>query len=289
MSRVLISGCSSGFGLATALALAARGHAVFATCRRQESVDKLKAAHAATAGLAWRQFDVTDAAAAGSLVDDIVAEAGGIDVLINNAGMAHPGALEDSDAAALRLVMETNFFGALWTTRAVLPVMRRQENGLIIMLSSLSALAGLPGEGIYGASKAALEVAAESLRYEVERFGIRVVALEPGGYATAMPEKIAAAGTGPKDSPYRPLMAFLTAGAAARMGSQDDPEKLASLIADLVEAPPGDFRIPAGEQARQVTRLLKTLSEKDRADLIRGVHDTTWWSRGDAPPDDTHQ
>lgn len=287
MSRVLITGCSSGFGLATALTLAGRGHQVFATCRRRESVDELTRLHAHVAGLFWRQLDVTDAAAAGSLVGDIVTAAGGIDILVNNAGIAHPGALEDVDAAALGRVMETNFFGAIWTTRAVLPVMRKQGSGMVIMVSSLSALVGLPGEGIYGASKAALEVAAEALRYEVERFGIRVIVLEPGAYATAMPGKIATAGAGPENSPYAPLIAYLTANAAARVGSQDDPEKLAGLIADLVETPPDDFRIAAGEQARQVTQTLEGLAEKDRGDFIRGVHDTTWWSRGKPSPSDT--
>lgn len=286
MAKVLITGCSSGFGLVTALEFARRNHEVFATCRSGESAAGMASEHADIPGLHWRQLDVTDEDATQSIVAGIVAEAGCIDVLVNNAGIAHPGAMEDLDSAVLRRVMDTNFFGAVWTTRAVLPAMRQQGNGCIIMVSSLSALVGLPGEGIYAASKAALEAAAEALRNEVERFGIRVYVIEPGAFFTAMPGKIAATDAGPENSPYAPLISFLTRLAARRLGAQDNPIHVARLIADIAESPPDEFRIPAGAQAEKVIPRLKNLDEQSRADFIRGVHETQWWSQGEPPPGD---
>jgi NAD(P)-dependent dehydrogenase (short-subunit alcohol dehydrogenase family) len=284
MAKVLITGCSSGFGLLTALEFAGRGHEVFATCRSGESAARMAGIHAAVPGLHWRQLDVTDEQATLSTVADIVADAEGLDALVNNAGIAHPGAVEDLDSAVLRRVMNTNFFGALWTTRAVLPGMRQRGSGCIVMMSSLSALVGLPGEAIYAASKAALEAAAEALRYEVERFGIRVFAVEPGAFSTAMPRKIAATGRGPQGSPYAPLIGFLTELAASRLGAQDDPKYVARLIADIVESPPARFRIPAGAQAEDVTSRLAALDDESRPHFIRGVHGTEWWSRGETCP-----
>ena len=284
MSTVLITGCSSGFGLASALELARRGHDVFATCRTGESTGAMAGKHADIRNVRWRQLDVTDEAATRSVVAQIVAEAGGIDALIANAGIAHPGAVEDLDAAAMRRVMDTNFFGAMWTTRAVLPAMRERGSGCIVVMSSLSALVGLPGEGIYAASKAALEVASESLRYEVERFGIRVHVIQPGAFATAMPAKIAAAPVG--ESPYAPLLAYLTRRATERLGTHDNPIHIARLLADIVESPPDGFRIPAGAQAENVVPRLRELDERTRPDFIREVHETAWWSRDEPPPDE---
>jgi len=277
MGRVLITGCSSGFGQLAADELARRGHQVFAGLRQPRRAAPARA----HASIRWVELDVTDAAAIDRVVAQMVSQAGGIDMLVNNAGIAAPGALEDLDVDVLHEAMATNFFGALRLTRAVLPIMRAQGAGRILMMSSLSAQVGLPGEGIYAASKAALAAAAESLRFEVDRFGIQVCLIEPGAFATGMPERIAAAGTGPAGSPYRPLLEHLLERARSALGSGDDPQRVADLIADLAEASELQFRYPVGQQAEQVVAALKELDEAARARFIQSVNDTRWWSNGE--------
>lgn len=276
MARVLITGCSSGFGRLAAEELARRGHQVYAGLHKPGTASPAGAHES----IRWVELDVTDAAAIDRAVAQIMSETGGIDMLVNNAGIAAPGALEDLDADVLHKVMATNFFGALSLTRAVLPIMRSQGEGRILMLSSLSARVGLPGEGIYAASKAALEAAAESLRFEVDRFGIQVCVIEPGAFATGMPARIAAAGTGPAGSPYQPLLEHLLDRARAEQGSGDDPQRVADLIAELAEAGELQFRYPVGQQAEQVIGALKELDETARARFIQSVNDTSWWSSG---------
>jgi NAD(P)-dependent dehydrogenase (short-subunit alcohol dehydrogenase family) len=286
MARVLITGCSSGFGKLSAAALAHRRHHVFAGCRMPDQAADLAASNDIPPGVVPLQLDVTDPDSVERAVADVCAAAGGIDVLINNAGVAIPGALEDQDEAALRQVMETNFFGALRVTRAVLPIMRAQGAGRIVMLSSLSALVGLAGEGIYAASKAALEAAAESLRFEVDRFGIQVCVLQPGAFDTGMPARIAAAETGPPGSAYRPLLEHLQARARNALGTGEDPLHVARCIADLIEREESlPFRQPVGRQAEAVVARLRVMDEAARADFIRDVNATAWWSAGQ-PADD---
>ncbi|UCG74231.1 MAG: SDR family oxidoreductase [Chromatiales bacterium] len=285
MATILITGCGSGFGKLSAVELARRGHRVFASCRTLAAADQLGAETAGRDGIVPLALDVTDQASVDAAMRRIGDAAGAIDVLVNNAGIARLGALEDLDADALRGVMETNFFGALRVTRAVLAGMRTQGEGRIIMVSSLSALVGLPGEGIYAASKAALEAAAESLRYEVDRFGIHVSVVEPGAFDTAMPAKLAAGDAVPAASPYRPLLSYLTARAQRQLGTGDDPQRVATLIADIAETDEPGFRYAAGRQAEQVVQRLRALDESARADFIRGVNDTQWWSAGADRPE----
>ncbi|NNM01551.1 MAG: SDR family NAD(P)-dependent oxidoreductase, partial [Gammaproteobacteria bacterium] len=211
-----------------------------------------------------------------------------IDVLINNAGISLPGPIEAHEAAGIDMVMQTNFTGPMLLTRALLPAMRAQGRGAVLFVSSLSALVGLPGDGLYAASKAALEAAAEALRFEVERFGIRVAVIEPGLIATAMAGKIAAAGTPDTDAAYAPLLAHLQRQSAAAIGRGDDPAVVVEALFKALDEPDPPFRIPAGSQAEAVIEELGTLDDSGRAAFIRRVAGTGWWSRGaDAPaPED---
>ena len=285
MATALITGCSSGFGQLTAFEFARHAYKVYATVRTPAAVEKLqRAAGDAGVSIDVVPLDVTDREAIDPAVRQILDEAGSIDVLVNNAGITAVGALEDIDATDLERVMRTNFFGPVWLTRAVLPQMRAQGGGHIIMVSSLSALVGLPGESVYAASKAALELAAEGLRHEVDRFNIRVSVVEPGLFNTRMPEKIAAAGAYPQASPYAELIAFLVDRMQRQLGSGDDPQRVAELIVQIAgEQAPG-FRYPAGAQAERVVEKLGELTESDRSSFVRAVHGTAWWSDGDAPP-----
>src|SRR5260221_11433980 len=181
---VLITGCSSGFGLDAAVALARKGWQVFPTMRNLDKRERLDKA-LADAGVADRatllQLDVDDAASVDAALQQVFDATGGrLDGLVNNAGISLGGAFEDVDDADVRRVMETNFFGVLALTKAVLPAMRAQRSGHVLIVSSNSAFSGAPGMSAYTASKWAVEGWAESLAFEVSPFGIQVVLVEPG-------------------------------------------------------------------------------------------------------------
>jgi len=285
MAVVMITGCSSGFGEVAALEFARRGHRVFAAVRKQADADAL-AARARDAGLELETLllDVTDRRAIAGVIDRVIASAGRIDVLVNNAGVNALGSFEDMLEADLERAMQTNFYGPVWLTRAVLPHMRAQASGRIIMVSSLSALIGLPGDPFYCASKAALQNAAEGLRHEVSRFGIHVSVIEPGLFRTRMPEKTAAGGSVPPGSPYAPLIDFLTRRSRVRLDAGDDPRRIAVLLADIAESDHPKFRYPAGPQAEQVVAKLDSLTRDERDALIPSINDTEWWSAGAEAP-----
>jgi len=176
MSKVIfITGISSGFGKHTASLLAAKGHVVYGTSRKQ--ID-----HDPQVNILY--MDVTDLPAVESCVRIVLEKEGRIDVLINNAGMHTGGAIEISPYDDVRKQIDTNLFGAIHTIRAVLPAMRRQGSGTIINISSIGGLMGLPFQGFYSASKFAIEGLSEALRMELKQFHIRVVVINPGDFHT---------------------------------------------------------------------------------------------------------
>src|SRR5262249_18617617 len=183
----VITGSSSGFGLPTAVELARTGFRVVASMRdlsRRSRVDEAAAAAGVTAKIDVRRLDVTDFGSTSEFVEEVVRDFGRIDVLINNAGFAVAGFAEDVKLDELRLQFETNFFGAVAMTKAVLPAMRQQRSGHIIMISSIGGLVGSVLLSSYSASKHALEGWTESLRLEVRALGIRVSLVEPGSFQT---------------------------------------------------------------------------------------------------------
>jgi NAD(P)-dependent dehydrogenase (short-subunit alcohol dehydrogenase family) len=183
---VLITGCSSGIGAATARAFARAGYCVFASMRRPADDNPLiREAQAQGWRLTTPQLDVTDDASVDAAVAAIFAATGGrLDVLVNNAGYYCTGPIEETTPDQLRAQMETNVIGVLRVTRAVLPTMRARGRGTVINLSSVSGVVVVPLAGPYHASKWALEALSEALRYEVAAFGIRVVTVEPGPIET---------------------------------------------------------------------------------------------------------
>ncbi len=172
---VFITGISSGFGQATARLLSSEGHTVYGTVRRP--VNPLPMAH-------YLQLDVRDREAVKDAVSQVVEKEGRIDVLVSNAGMGIGGPLEMASEEEIRLQMDTNFMGLVHCVDAVLPHMRKQGSGLIIAISSIGGLMGLPFQGFYSASKCAIEGYCEALRMEVKPMGIKVVVFRPGDFAT---------------------------------------------------------------------------------------------------------
>jgi NAD(P)-dependent dehydrogenase (short-subunit alcohol dehydrogenase family) len=173
---VLITGCSSGIGLATAETLKARGWRVIASARKPEDVARLK-----THGFEAVQLDVADSESIRqALAETLALTDGSLDALVNNAGMAIPGAVEDLSRETLQHQFDVNFFGLLELTRAVLAVMRRQGQGRIVMVSSILGRVAMPWRGAYNASKFALEGITDTLRLELRGSSIHVVLVNPG-------------------------------------------------------------------------------------------------------------
>ena len=182
MAVVLITGCSSGFGMEFARAFAQRGDQVVATMRDVSRASDLQG----QPNVDVRRLDVTEPATFAGLVEGIVRDYARIDVLVNNAGIAAIGALETLEEATLRSVLETNFFGAIGLTRAVLPGMRAQGSGRIVFMSAIGALLNTAYFGAYGVSKAAISGLAATWDTELRPFGIRVCAILPSAYRTAI-------------------------------------------------------------------------------------------------------
>ncbi|WP_433862815.1 SDR family NAD(P)-dependent oxidoreductase [Sphingobacterium thalpophilum] len=179
---VLITGASKGFGRVWAEAFLEKGYHVAATARNVATLADLKAKYGDR--VLTLQLDVDRRQESMEVVQQVKQHFGSIDILINNAGYALIGAVEETTEQEARAQMETNFFGTLWLTQAVLPVMREQKSGHIIQVSSILGLAALPSMGLYSASKFAVEGFTEALAAEVKDFGIRLTLVEPNGYAS---------------------------------------------------------------------------------------------------------
>ena len=188
MAVVLVTGCSSGFGLEFVSAFARRGDTVVATLRDPSRADTLRGRIEAEqlANVTILQLDVTDADRSTHAIEEIVEAHGRIDVLINNAGIGAVGALEVLDEATLREVFDTNVFGAIAVTNAVLPSMRRQRSGRIVFVNAIGGILTTPYLGAYCASKHALDCVAATFDIELRPFGIRASSVLPSAFQTAM-------------------------------------------------------------------------------------------------------
>jgi NAD(P)-dependent dehydrogenase (short-subunit alcohol dehydrogenase family) len=286
MSTVILTGCSSGFGMQGALAFARNGDTVYATMRNLKSSSRLAEA-AREEGLAIniKQLDVSQSSSFKDFLEDVVNEAGSIDVLVNNAGILRAGAFEDLSEAMIREVMETNLFGSLLLSKATLPHMRRQKHGYIIMISSLSGVAGLPGDVTYTASKFALEGATEALRHEVDRWGIKLALVEAGMYATNimstnLPDESILPNYYPDDSPYLPLIESNLQTLRQRMPEAFDPAIVGELLVKIADSDGTQLRWPADEVATMVLSKMFAHTDSERDEFLRQVSATDWWSEG---------
>ena len=240
---VLITGCSTGIGRATATRLATRGWTVYATARRPESIADLEQAGCRTLSL-----DVTDEQSMRAAVEAVEAAEGAVGVLINNAGYSQSGAIETVPMESVRRQFETNVFGVVRLTQLALPQMRAQRWGKIVNVGSMGGRLTFPGGGHYHATKYALEALSDALRFEVKGFGIDVTLLEPGLIVTEFGE--AASGTmAAIDGDQGPYTAFNAAVGSITKGAYDGPMKLLGAgpekVARTIERTIGRRRSPA--------------------------------------------
>jgi NAD(P)-dependent dehydrogenase (short-subunit alcohol dehydrogenase family) len=238
---VLITGATEGLGKALALVLAERGYRVFAAGRSAEKLAELDGiAREKKLAMESIALDVCSDSSVQSAVEGALAKVGAIDVLVNNAGVNYTAAVEDLSMEGWRAQFETNFFGVLRVTRAILPRMRERRSGRILMMSSLSGLVTPPTQGAYSSSKHALEGLSNALRMELYPFGIDVVLIEPGYIITGI-QKAAAELSRPyleNGGPYAPLYArFFTSANDTRAKSKTTPEDCARVMLHAIETP----------------------------------------------------
>ena len=246
---IVVTGASSGFGLATAEMLAGKGHIVYGLCRRE-------AKHAT---IRYRQCDVRNREQIRTVIESIIKESGHIDVLVNNAGMGIGGALEMATPEEIDLQMGTNFMGCVNMSQAVLPYMRRERQGKIINLSSIGGLMGLPYQGFYSASKFAIEGFTEALAAEVRSFGIRVCMVEPGDFATGFTGSRRNSQATLDDPDYGPVFKNSLAIIEKEENGGLKPEVLARRIVKLVEMKNPPLRNVVANLEQWLSTLLKRI------------------------------
>ncbi len=243
---ILITGCSSGFGLLTAARLVSKGHRVIATMRNVEKQAGLLSEVNKRGGqVIVLQLDVTSKISIRQAILEIASQHGYIDVLINNAGYGMGGFFEDLSDEEIRGQMETNFFGVQNVTREVIPLMRPRRKGKIINISSVAGLSASPCFSAYNASKWALEGFSESLRYELKLWGIDVHLIEPGTYKTKIFYENAryCKNFDNPESPYYELSQHLKNKVMKYVDQcGKDPENVAALVEDLINGRRSSFR-----------------------------------------------
>jgi NAD(P)-dependent dehydrogenase (short-subunit alcohol dehydrogenase family) len=246
----LVTGASSGIGVAVATHLLNDGYTVYGTSRKPEGPQSR------TAGITMRALDVRDDTAVGVLVDDVVRNAGRIDLLVNNAGSQLVGALEETSLVEAKELFDVNFFGAVRATTAVLPHMRAARRGRIIFVSSVLGFLPAPFMGIYSATKHALEGYAETLDHEVRTFGIRSILVEPSFTATQLVKNQREA------SQRLPVYASMRAHVLQRFAEDtehgDRPESVAATVLQAASATTPKLRYQVG-QAKSLGRLRRFL------------------------------
>ena len=276
MAVVLITGTSTGIGMATALQFARSGNTVYATMRDPATGSAALKAAAAGENLKINvtQLDVNDTASVDRAVAAILAEAGRIDVLVNNAGVGPLSIIERTTDAGAHEIFETNFFGALRMIRAVLPGMRERRSGTIVNVSSVAGKVAAMGSGLYAASKHALEAISESVALETRPFGIRVAIVEPGFFKTPIIDKAMDGLDVNEASPYAVAESRIAAiyGQGGTIGGE--PETVAQVIENAVTTSDPKMRYTVGVDADV---------------FIRGRHggtDEEWLTFGDEKSDE---
>ena len=255
--RILVTGASRGIGQATAALLAERGHEVIGTSRNPQAIS----ATDRIPGVRYLPLDLSDKAS----IDRLLAEAGEVEVLVNNAGTSQTGALEDAPIQRVRHLFEVNLFGQLQLIQGFLPGMRQSRRGLIINVASFAGLAPVPFSAVYAATKAAFLAASRGLRHEVAPWGIRVVVAAPFHIRTDIPQER----YGSEDSPYAERASQAKAERDRQMRHAPGPRIAAEQIARIIASPNPRPFIPVGRGARLTGFLVKHLPERLRGRSAR--------------------
>jgi NAD(P)-dependent dehydrogenase (short-subunit alcohol dehydrogenase family) len=244
---VLVTGASSGFGLCIAAYLAERGYRVYGASRSATTAS----------GATPLALDVTNDASVAQVIESILRREGRLDVLVNNAGFGIAGAIEDTSIEEAITQFEVNFFGVVRMCRAALPAMRRQRSGYIVNIGSIAGLVAIPYQGLYSASKFALEGLSEALRLEAGPFGVRVVLIEPGDYHTSFTQNRRSAAASGGGSAYREPFERAVGRMVADENGGSGPDAIARLLHRVITRPRPRLRYTTGSCAERAAVWLK--------------------------------
>jgi short-subunit dehydrogenase len=268
MTKVaVVTGSSSGIGYETSLLLARNQITTYATMRTMSKSDGLRdIASKERISLNVAQLDVNDDSSVNNAIDNIIEENGRIDILVNNAGYDLFGSLEESSLDEIKQQFETNVFGVIRTTKAVIPTMRKQGDGTIVNISSVGGIIGLlPFTTAYHASKFAIEGFTESLRQELADFNINIILIEPGSISSNFAINIKTAkGFDSNKSPYSKMAQQVLQGFESISGSYSShPSKVAHTILNVLNSPNPELRNPVGKDAESIFKARAQLSDKE--------------------------
>ena len=261
----LVTGSSSGIGFETSLTLARSGFLTYATMRNLGKGATIKSV-AAKEGLPIRvvQLDVTEERSINDAIHSIKSDVGKIDVLVNNAGYGLNGAFEDLAMEEIKAQYETNLFGVIRVTQAVLPIMRKQKSGIIVNISSGAGRFGYPGGSAYVSTKFAIEGLSESMAYELEPFGIRVVLVEPGVIKTNFVNSIVAAKKSQDpNSPYAQLMQNVATSFQHMIEGGSSTDVVAKVVLKAVTSENPTLRYLAGKDVETWIEGKKSMSDEE--------------------------
>ncbi len=262
----IVTGSSTGIGYETSLVLARDGFITYATMRNLSKAEGIKSvASKENLPIHIKQLDVTDDASVKNAVEAISSETGGrIDVLVNNAGYGLNGAFEDLSMDEIKAQYETNVFGLIRATQAVLPTMRRQKSGTIVNISSGAGRFGFPSGSAYVSTKFAVEGLSESISYELEPFGIKIVLVEPGVIRTNFGNGLVVARKSQApNSPYSQMMKKIANSFEELMKNSSPPDLVANVVLNAVKDENPSRRYLAGNDVEQWLGAKRNMSDEE--------------------------
>lgn len=267
----LITGCSSGIGLSTSVALARSGYTTYASMRDLSKSKLLQSIlEKEKLPISIIQLDVTQDKSVTRAIKDIIGKSGRIDILVNNAGFGITGAFEDLTVDEIKQQFETNFFGLIRVTQGVLPYMRSQHSGVIVNISSGLGRFGVATNSAYASSKFAVEGLTESMSYELKQFGIRTVLIEPGIIRTKfIQSSMLARKSMDMTSPYRNYMENMEKGMKKLIECGQAPEYVADIILSAIQDNNPKLRYLAGQDVEQILEAKEKLSDEDFHNMLK--------------------
>lgn len=275
---VLVTGCSSGIGYATCLMFARNNFATYGSVRDLSKAERIQEiTNKEKLPLKIIRLDVNEDESIRIAIQKIIFDSGGIDILINNAGYGMFGPIEEISIKEIKEQFETNFFGTIRLIKAIVPIMRKQRNGTIVNISSMVGRFGVPLNAAYVSSKFALEGLSESISFELEEFGIKVILVEPGVIQTDFFHNLKVRGNDTK-SPYYKLMdkriAFLK---AAMKNSVSSSDQVANTILHAVNSRDPDMRYVIGNDATNSIHMRNSLSDRE---FMKWIKDSMFHGKG---------
>ena len=267
----IVTGSSSGIGFETSVILARNGFHTYAAVRNldksQPLIDMSK-----KDGLSIQviELDVSNDKSVKDAINRVLSENKRIDVVVNNAGYALVGSFEDLSMDEIKSQFETNFFGVIRVIQAVLPTMRNQRNGRIVNVSSMGGRIAIPLDSAYHGTKFALEGVSESLQYEVEQFGIKIIIIEPGAIKSNFFNNLKMASKAQRpDSPYTQMMQKLNAGFSFMLENAPHPVEVAKVILAAVTSEDPQLRYTVGDDAAMMLQAKRTMSDTEFRNLMK--------------------